>query len=94
MKIELDRILQLARIDLKPEEKNRLSSQLEEIVRYFENLNGLDTGEVSPSFHAQEQRNVFRQDRAVPFKGRDRLLANAPEKEEDFFKVKRAVEEI
>ena len=94
MKIELERILELARIEIKQEEKERLSSQLEEIVRYFENLNELDTREIPPTFRALEQRNAFLKDKALPFQDREKILSNAPERDENFFKVKRVVEEI
>ena len=94
MKIGLDRVLQLARLNLTVEQRERLEGQLDKIVSYFENLRELNTDQIAPTFHAFERQNVFRDDCAVAFSDREKILQNACEREEDFFKVKRIIEEI
>ena len=52
MKIDLKTIVHLealARIELTPEEREVLSGQLDRIVEYVEQIQGLDTDDVAPT---------------------------------------------
>jgi aspartyl-tRNA(Asn)/glutamyl-tRNA(Gln) amidotransferase subunit C len=89
---EVQRVAMLARLRLSPDEEQHLTAQLEKILQYVEKLNELDTSQVEPFTHAVELTNAFREDRATNRPHPAELLANAPEKEENFFKVPKIIE--
>jgi aspartyl-tRNA(Asn)/glutamyl-tRNA(Gln) amidotransferase subunit C len=89
---QVEHIAWLARLRLSPEEVDRFGSQLSDILENFETLNELDTADVAPATHAIPLQNVFREDEVAHSFPRDEILANAPRKEEGFFKVKAILE--
>jgi len=82
----------LARLELSPAEEEALTRQLDKILQYMEKLNQLDTTNVEPLAHAVDIVNAFREDREVNQPSADSLLANAPAREKDFFKVPKIIE--
>lgn len=93
-KKEVDYVARLARLELSPDEQEQFTGQLESILSYIEQLNRLDTSGVPPTSHALKLANVWREDvaRLTPPDMRERLLDNAPERDGDFFKVKKVIE--
>lgn len=91
---EVDHVAKLARLELSEEEKDRFTGQLESILEYIGQLNRLDTKDVPPTSHVLPLKNVWREDamRPCPPAVREALLANAPEREGNFFKVKKVIE--
>ena len=92
MKMDIDKVARLARLDLSREEKEIFGEQLDQILEYMEALNRLDTTGVETTSHAIPISNVFREDESRPSFGRDDVLAVAPEEEEGYFRVKRIIE--
>ncbi len=82
----------LARLDLKEDEKDKLTIQMGEILSYVEKLNELDTSGVQPLEHVESVNNVFRKDVAGPSMDRKKILENAPEAEEGAFSVPEIIE--
>jgi aspartyl-tRNA(Asn)/glutamyl-tRNA(Gln) amidotransferase subunit C len=86
----------LGRLKLSDHEVNLFSEQLSSIVAYFEQLNELDTSGVAPTAHALPIHNVFRPDEpgltTQPL-GPDVALANAPERDGNFFRVPKVLEQ-
>ena len=62
-KIDINKIAQLARLELTDEESNRLGKHLEQIIEYIDLLNKLDTSNVEPMSHMLPLHNVFREDK-------------------------------
>lgn len=89
---EVQRIATLARLRLTAEEEIRLTEQLDNILHYMEKLNELDTSQVAPFTHAVEMVNAFREDKVTNESNVDALLANAPERDETFFRVPKIIE--
>ena len=89
---EVRRVALLARLQLSPEEEELLTGQLDAILAYMEKLNRLDTEKVEPLAHAVDVVNGFREDRVVNEPQPENLLANAPAKENTFFKVPKIIE--
>ena len=85
---EVESIAELARLSLTDEEKQMYQDQLSAILDYVEQLQGLDTDDVVASSSALPLDNVMRSDVKVPTFSADEALANAPEKEDDQFRVK------
>ena len=61
-KIDIEYVAKLARIELNADEKEKFSSQLGQILEYFEKLSAIDVSKVEPSAHAHAVYNVWRDD--------------------------------
>ena len=83
---------QLARLDLRPEEKAGLAEQLGRILEYIGKLNELDTDGVEPTSHVLPLRNVFREDRAGEPMDREEALRLAPDAAGAFFQAPKVIE--
>ena len=84
---EMDHLALLARIGLTDEEKDRMASQLGDILQHMERLNQLDTAHIPPTAQVIEATNVLRDDEVRPGLSREQALANAPRVEEPFVRV-------
>ncbi len=84
---QVRKVAHLARLELTPEEEQRLPSQLSAILDYVEQLSELDTDNVEPTTRAIDVSNITRADEQKTFGDRQRLLDNAPDREEDYFRV-------
>ncbi|MCI0586917.1 MAG: Asp-tRNA(Asn)/Glu-tRNA(Gln) amidotransferase subunit GatC [Planctomycetes bacterium] len=82
----------LARIDLGPDERARISAELGGILRHFESIRNLPTEGIPPLVHATAGRDVFRPDDPLPPLPLEALLGNAPERSGEFFAVPKVVE--
>lgn len=89
---EIERVAMLARLRLTRAEESLLAEQLEKILQYMEKLNQLDTSEVEPFKHAEDAVNAWREDRVTNQPDPEALLANAPAREDGFFKVPKILE--
>ena len=89
---EVRRVATLARLRFTAEEEERLTAQLDQILQYMEKLNQLDTAKVEPFSHAVDGVNAFREDQVINQPNADALLANAPEKDQTFFRVPKIIE--
>lgn len=90
MSITKDNVLHvagLARLDLSQEEVARFEVELNDVLEFMEKLNELDTKGVEPTTHVLDISNVFRQDIVVASSDVEEILANAPDREDDYFKV-------
>ena len=92
MKMDIEKVAKLARIELSEKEKNTLGNQLEQILTYMEQLNRIDTTGVEPTSHAIPIQNAFREDETRPSLQREEVLGIAPEEEDGHFKVPRIIE--
>ncbi len=92
MKMDIEKVARLARLELSEEEKKTLGNQLEQILTYMEQLNHIDTAGVEPTSHAIPIQNAFREDEVRPSYGREDVLGIAPEEEDGHFKVPRIIE--
>jgi aspartyl-tRNA(Asn)/glutamyl-tRNA(Gln) amidotransferase subunit C len=84
---EVDHIAMLARLGLTPEERERFRDQLGNILGYVALINELDTSKVPPSAQVIRFENVTRPDVVRPSLTVEQVLANAPAREDDYFRV-------
>ena len=91
-KKEVRHVAKLARLELSDHELDRYRKDLNSILDYVETLQDLDTGDVEPLSHVLKMKNVWREDRPGKKKASDPLLANAPMREKDYYKVPRILE--
>ena len=92
MAFDIQKIAELARLNLKPEEQSKLEKDLNAILTYVEQLKGLNTAGVEPTSHVLNLENVYRADEAVQSTVRDKALKYAPQSEGSFFKVPKTVD--
>ena len=90
---EVLHVARLARLSLSEAEADRLREQLGNILSYIRQLDALDTKDVVPTSHAVEMGTPFRDDTVRPFGDKEAILANAPDREGDFFRVPRIIED-
>lgn len=90
-KEDVDHVALLGRLELTDEEREIYTKQLNEILGYFQYLQRLDTENVQPTAHVLPLKNVFREDWVGQHISREEVLANCPEREENYFKVPRIV---
>ncbi|MDD5127623.1 MAG: Asp-tRNA(Asn)/Glu-tRNA(Gln) amidotransferase subunit GatC [Dehalococcoidales bacterium] len=89
---EVLHIARLARLGLSEDEIDRMSEQLSNILDNFEVLKQVDTADVPPTAQSIDLRNVMRDDEVAPSLPPEDVLANAPRREEDYFKVRAVLE--
>jgi len=92
VEIDIEHVARLARLELTPEEKDRLREQLAVILEHAAKVGEVATADVPPTAYAISRSNVLRPDELTPSLSKQDVLANAPEVEDDRFKVPRVVE--
>lgn len=85
-------VAHLARIQLSPEEEQKLGAQLDNILGFMEKLKTLDVSNVEPTAHAVPTVNVTRVDEVRPSLPHEEALRNAPAKANGLFNVPKIVE--
>jgi aspartyl-tRNA(Asn)/glutamyl-tRNA(Gln) amidotransferase subunit C len=80
-------VAHLGRLDLSPQDVELMAKQLSSIVDYVALLQQVNTDGVEPLAHAVELQNVFRPDEPAPSLPVDQALANAPERQGEFYAV-------
>lgn len=90
---EVARLAQLARIDLSAEELAHLAPQLDVILEAVARVADVATEDVTPTSHPVPMTNVFRTDEVQPSLPVEQVLAMAPDREEDRFRVPRILGE-
>ena len=84
---QLLHVAHLARLELREDEIERLEAQLNDILEAVSKVSELDLSDVPPTSHPLEVVNVWEQDESRPCLRVEDALANAPEREGDFFRV-------
>ena len=90
---QVNKVAHLARLELKPEEEEKFTTQLSGILEYFEQLSELDTEKVPPTTRAIDVSNITRDDKLEAFPNREEILSCAPEQDGEFFKVPKIMSE-
>ena len=89
---EVTHIARLARVGLSQDEMSRFQDQLSQILDYFQRLQEADTENVPPTAHTLAMHNVMRDDEPRPSFDKEDILANAPQREGDLFRVRAVLE--
>ncbi len=82
----------LARLRLTPEEEEAMTATLDAVLTYIAKLDELDTEGVEPTAHILDLPTPWRDDVVVNEPDTDALLANAPARDGDFFRVPKIIE--
>ena len=95
---DVERVAELANIELTSDEKAGMLRDLNSVLDYFAQLNELDTGSVPPMLQvagvagSKEPDLHLRADEVAPSLSRERVLACAPDTDQVFFKVPKVIE--
>jgi aspartyl-tRNA(Asn)/glutamyl-tRNA(Gln) amidotransferase subunit C len=84
---EVEHIAQLARLELTDEEKELYRQQLSAILEYASRLQKLDTSQIPPTSSVLPPRSRLRPDVSAPSLAVKDILRNAPQAENDQFRV-------
>jgi aspartyl-tRNA(Asn)/glutamyl-tRNA(Gln) amidotransferase subunit C len=84
---DVEHIALLARLHLSEEEKERYRGQLSDILDHVGKLQQLDTKDVPAMSSIVVEKSRLREDAPAPAMPRGELLANAPEVEDEQFRV-------
>jgi aspartyl-tRNA(Asn)/glutamyl-tRNA(Gln) amidotransferase subunit C len=84
---EVVHVARLARLALTDEELDRFAGQLDAILEAVGKVSELDLSGVEPTLHPLELSNVWAEDAPRPSLPVDHALADAPEVEDDAFRV-------
>jgi aspartyl-tRNA(Asn)/glutamyl-tRNA(Gln) amidotransferase subunit C len=84
---DVEHVAYLARLGLSTDELGRLQGQLNHILEQYAKLAELDTDDIPPTAQTIELENILRDDVARPSLPVEAVLANAPERDGDFFVV-------
>jgi aspartyl-tRNA(Asn)/glutamyl-tRNA(Gln) amidotransferase subunit C len=84
---DVEHVAHLARLGLNEDELARLEGQLNHILEQYAKLAEVDTDAIPPTAQTIELENILREDVARPSMDPERVLANAPARDGEFFVV-------
>ena len=90
MKLNREEVLhisRLARLGLSDAEVDKFGEQLSGLLEHFEMLQQVDTTDVPPTAQSIDLQNVMKDDEVTASLPAEQILANAPERNEDYFRV-------
>ncbi|MHB0856720.1 MAG: Asp-tRNA(Asn)/Glu-tRNA(Gln) amidotransferase subunit GatC [Anaerolineae bacterium] len=96
MKLSREQVLhiaELAKLGLTEEETEQFTEQLSAILAHAEVLNRLNTDAIPPTAQVIALTNVTRPDVVRPSLKPEEVLANAPRRQDGYFKVKPILDE-
>lgn len=91
-KKDVDYVADLARLQLKEDERESLVNDMNQILDYMTTLEEVDTSDVEPLEHVIELEYRLRDDKAKEPLSHDDALKNAPDADSDYFRVPRVIE--
>ncbi|MBV9262698.1 MAG: Asp-tRNA(Asn)/Glu-tRNA(Gln) amidotransferase subunit GatC [Candidatus Eremiobacteraeota bacterium] len=91
--IDIRYVAKLARIALTDDEIERFGAQLGDLLQHVAALERLDTECVAATAQVVESRNILRDDVVSPSLERETVLAQAPQRQGNFFRVPRIIGE-
>ena len=90
---EVRKIAQLSRIGITEEEIKGFGHQLSSILESFRVLENIDTSNTEPTGHSGSVSSIMREDKADSPSSHEDIVANAPQKENGFFRVKAVLDQ-
>jgi aspartyl-tRNA(Asn)/glutamyl-tRNA(Gln) amidotransferase subunit C len=88
---EVQQIARLARLSFTADEQRALLRDLNMILAYMEDLNGVPTDAVEPLAQVGDLSNAFRADTPRPGLPSDEVFRNAPQRSGEHFAVPRVI---
>lgn len=86
-KEEILHIAKLASLKIKEEEIEEYRKNLQDILNFANTINSVDTSKLEETNGTSANVNCFREDEVVEFRDKEILMKNAPDQEENMFKI-------
>ena len=90
-KEEILHIAKLASLKIKEEEIEEYRKNLQDILNFANTINNVDTSNVEENNGTSLNVNCFRNDEIVDFENKEGLMQNAPEQEQNMFKIPKVI---
>ena len=88
---DVEHVAYLGRLELTEEEKDVYTKQLNDILGHLQALERLNTENVQPTAHVLPLKNVYREDWVGQHLAQEEVLANSPDRDDNYFKVPKIV---
>ena len=88
----LQKIAHLSRLEIKPEDEEKMLKEMSAIVTFVEKLNEVDTTGVEPLTTMSHEINSLREDEVKGQIDHEKALKTAPKKDDQFFRVPKVLE--
>ncbi|MDC0873236.1 Asp-tRNA(Asn)/Glu-tRNA(Gln) amidotransferase subunit GatC [Gammaproteobacteria bacterium] len=82
----------LSRLSFDKENEEKITKDLENIIKFVDQLDGVDTSDIEPLKSPLEKTAKTRNDQISAENRKEQFLKNAPDANEDYFLVPRVVE--
>ncbi|MBP9477466.1 MAG: Asp-tRNA(Asn)/Glu-tRNA(Gln) amidotransferase subunit GatC [Sebaldella sp.] len=90
-KEDVKKIAVLSKLEFNDVEIENFRSDLSEILNHMEELNELDTSNVSPLYNVSDLHDVVREDKVKESLSLEEVLKNSPDKDENFIIVPKII---
>lgn len=90
---DVKKVAALARLELTAGELERMTADLGAILGHIEILAAASTEHIAPTAQVLDLRNVMRPDRPAPSLPAEAVLANAPDREDNYFRVQAVLDD-
>lgn len=90
-KEEIIHIAKLASLNLSEAEIEKYTNDMQEIIKFANMINNVNTEGMNETVAANEISNVLRKDEVVEFGNRELLLSNAPSQDEGMFRIPKVI---
>jgi aspartyl-tRNA(Asn)/glutamyl-tRNA(Gln) amidotransferase subunit C len=90
---QVEHVARLARLALRDEDVERFRTQLSAVLAHIDMLNAVDTSAIPPTAQVGGLYNVARTDDPIPSLPVEAVLANAPQREDVYFRVPAVLDE-
>ena len=90
----IDKLALLARLEIVPEERERLKSDLQKMIAFVEQLQSLDTEGEEPVLQMSSNTDVLRDDLEKHSLSREEALKNAPQTDGQYFMVPKVISKL
>jgi aspartyl-tRNA(Asn)/glutamyl-tRNA(Gln) amidotransferase subunit C len=87
----VEKLAHLARLNFKDDEKQKIISDLQQMISFIDKLNEIDTTGVEPLLFMTDEVNVLRNDVVQGSVSREEALQNAPLHDQQFYKVPKVI---
>ena len=88
----VDEIAHLARLEFEAEAKTEIIKDMNNMLKFVEKLNELNTDSIQPLIYMTEESNVMREDEPKVTLTQKEALKNAPKHDSDYFKVSKVID--
>jgi aspartyl-tRNA(Asn)/glutamyl-tRNA(Gln) amidotransferase subunit C len=88
----LNKLAELARLEIKPEQEEKLTKDLSQIINWVAQLQEVNTDGIEPLLNMSHEINAMREDVRGNMISKDEALSHAKQKDEQYFLVNKVID--